>query len=118
MPGYAEFQVRPQPEAVEWASVTLPTQRGPIGAAFRTIGERTDVGVHVPGNSTASVFVPASAAASDTVYVDGEAVPAERVRGYLRVDGVGSGCHTLSTVSGREVSRDKRLQAVCVPGQR
>lgn len=69
----------------------------------------------MPGNSTASVFVPASAAASDTVYVDGEAVLAEPVRGYLRVDGVGSGCQTAS---GSEVSRDKRLQAVCAPGQR
>ena len=112
-PGYGEFTVRPQPQSVEWASVTLPTLKGRIGAAFHTAGDRTDVGVFVPGNTVASVYVPAGASTSDHVYVDGVAAPAMRERGYLRVDGVAAGCHTLSTGSGIGPSQDQRLTAVC-----
>ena len=112
-PGYGEFTVRPQPQSVEWASVTLPTLKGRIGAAFHTAGDWTDVGVFVPGNTVASVYVPAGASTSDHVYVDGVAAPAMRERGYLRVDGVAAGCHTLSTGSGIGPSQDQRLTAVC-----
>lgn len=115
-PGYAAFSVRPQPAALDWASVTLPTLKGRIGAAFHSVNGRTDVGVSVPGNTEASVFVPADGAVAGTVYLDGEAVQAENVRGYLRVDGVGTGCHTLSTAPGREPSQDKRLRAICPVG--
>lgn len=112
-PGYATYDVRPQPESVDWAHVTLPTLRGSIGAAFHSVGGRTDVGVHVPGNAVASVFVPAGEAAEDVVYVDGRAVDAERERGYLRVDGVTAGCHVLSTVAGSAPREDERLAATC-----
>ena len=115
-PGYGEFTVRPQPQPVEWASVTLPTLKGRIGAAFHTTGDRTDVGVFVPGNTVASVYVPAGASTSDRVYVDGAATPATRDRDYLRVDDVAAGCHTLSTSPGSEPGQDERLSAVCSAG--
>jgi hypothetical protein len=54
------------------------------------------VGAHIPGNTGASVYVPAAGVESDTVYVDGEPVAAEWDRGYLRIDAVTSGCHRCS----------------------
>ncbi|THI95796.1 hypothetical protein E7Z54_18220, partial [Nocardioides sp.] len=112
-PGYGTFDVRPQPQSVTWASVTLPTLKGRIGAAFHTVEGRTDVGVVVPGNTVASVHVPAGATTEDVVYVDGRATPAVRERGYLRVDGVASGCHVFSTASGGDPKDDERLKAIC-----
>jgi alpha-L-rhamnosidase len=112
-PGYSTFAVRPQPQSVDWASVTLPTLKGRIGAAFHTTGGRTDVGAFVPGNTVASVYVPEAGAASAVVYVDGRATAAVRERGYLRVDGVASGCHVFSTAPGGAPKDDERLTAVC-----
>ena len=83
-PGYGTFDVRPQPESVEWAHLTLPTLKGGIGAAFHTVGVRTDVGVYVPGNTVAAVYVPVGDKTGNVVYVDGVAAEAVRQRGYLR----------------------------------
>ena len=110
-PGYAAFDVRPQPGGVDWASVTVPTLKGRIGAAFHTVGNRTDVGAYVPGNTVASVYLPAEASA--TVYLDGHAVSAVPDRGYLRVDGVHAGCHVLSTSPGGGPKDDERLTSIC-----
>lgn len=112
-PGYVTFDVRPQPQSVTWASATLPTLKGRIGAAFHTHDGRTDVGVFVPGNTAASVYVPAGDAAADTVYVDGRARSAVQERGYLRVDDVASGCHVFSTAPGGAPKDDERLTSVC-----
>lgn len=112
-PGYGTFAIRPQPRSVAWASVTLPTLKGRIGAAFHTVDGRTDVAAFVPGNTVSSVYVPAGDTRSNVVYVDGRWTRAVRERGYLRVDGVGSGCHVLSTAPGREPKHDERLTAVC-----
>ena len=112
-PGYGVFTIRPQAQSVEWASITLPTLKGRIGAAFHTVGHRTDVGAYVPGNTVASIYVPVGASTADTVYVDGVPVPATRERGYLRVDDVTAGCHTLSTEPGKAPQQDKHLTAVC-----
>lgn len=112
-PGYATYDVRPQPQGVEWASVTVPTLKGGIGVAFHTRGGRTDVGVAVPGNTVASVYVPAADARKDAVYVDGRRVEATRERGYLRVDDVEPGCHLLSTEQHNRGWRDRHLTAIC-----
>ncbi|HWV57272.1 MAG TPA: family 78 glycoside hydrolase catalytic domain [Longimicrobiales bacterium] len=95
-PGYATFDVRPRPHPVEWAYVTVPTLRGTIGAAFHTLEGRTDVAVSVPGNTTARVYVPATAEADGVVYVNGVATTATYEGGALRVDNIPAGCHVIS----------------------
>ena len=115
-PGYATFDVRPQPKAVEWAGVRLPTLKGSIGAAHHTVGDRTDVGVHVPGNTVARVSVPGADPATRVVYVDGVATDATYERGYLRVDDVPAGCHVLSLEPGDGPGQDPRLTGVCPDG--
>ncbi|RYC07146.1 family 78 glycoside hydrolase catalytic domain [Nocardioides zhouii] len=116
-PGYATFDVRPQPDAVEWAGVRLPTLKGSIGAAHHTVGDRTDVGVNIPGNTTARVFVPgATEGGEPVVYVDGRATAATYERGYLRVDDVTAGCHVLSLAPGEAPGLDAHLTDVCPAG--
>jgi alpha-L-rhamnosidase len=112
-PGYTTFTVRPQPRSVAWATVTLPTLKGRIGAAFHAVDGRTDVGAYIPGNTTASVHVPAGGATSDAVYLDGRRVAARRDGSYLRVDGVASGCHVFSTERGGAPKDDERLTSIC-----
>ncbi|PKH44294.1 Alpha-L-rhamnosidase N-terminal domain-containing protein [Nocardioides alpinus] len=57
--GYGEFQVKPQAGDLADASITVPTVRGRISAAFEhdTRG-RMELSVTVPGNTTATVQVP------------------------------------------------------------
>lgn len=57
--GYSEFQVKPQPGDLAHASITVPTVRGQISAAFEHDDRgRTELSVTVPGNSSATVHVP------------------------------------------------------------
>ena len=112
-PGYATYEVRPQPAGVDWANVNVPTLKGDIGAAFHTRERRTDVAVDVPGNTAATVYVPASGPSHDIVYVDGRRVRAKREGGYLRVDSVGRGCHVLSTERRSRPGHDRRLTSIC-----
>ena len=116
-PGYATFDVRPQPASVEWAGVRLPTLKGSIGAAHHTVGDRTEVGVNVPGNTVAREFVPGGGEESDpVVFVDGIETPAVADRGYLRVDDVAAGCHVFSLEPGDGPGLDEHLTSVCPDG--
>lgn len=57
--GYGEFQVKPQAGDLASASITVPTVRGPISAAFdHDARGRTELSVTVPGNTSATVHVP------------------------------------------------------------
>ena len=114
--GYDTFDVKPQADSLDWAHVTVPTLKGSIGAAFHAAGDGVDVGVSVPGNSQARVFVPGATAATTQVYVDGRATPATYVEGYARVDAVAPGCHVLSLAPGAAPGQDARLTGVCADG--
>jgi alpha-L-rhamnosidase len=116
-PGYSTFDVKPQPDSVTWAHATLPTLKGRIGVAFHTVGVRTDVSVHVPGNTRARVYLPGAVAGDDTAFVDGVETKAEYSDGYLRIDGLDPGCHLVSQTAGRPGVPDPRLSGIC-PGGR
>ncbi|QWC86245.1 glycoside hydrolase family 78 protein [Nocardioidaceae bacterium] len=115
-PGYRTFDVRPQADRLDWANVTVPSVRGHIGAAYDRVGDRVDVGVHVPANSTATVALPKVPAGTETVYVDGVATPVKVTGGYAEVADVGPGCHVLSTQRGVAVADNERLTTVCPSG--
>lgn len=118
-PGYATFEVRPQPGGVSWAHITVPTPKGGIGAAFRTAADgHVDVTVTVPPNTTADVCLPSATttahgspqgaahasghgAAGAFAYLDGHRARAAYDNGCLRVTGVQPGHHVLTTTPGR-----------------
>lgn len=65
-PGYEAFQVKPQPGDLASSSITVPTVRGSIGAAFEhDAAGAMQLKVTVPGNSTATVHVPLTDDADD-----------------------------------------------------
>ena len=117
--GYDTFDVKPQADSLDWAHVTVPTLRGSIGAAFdKTAGGTaagTDVGVQVPGNTVARVFVPSAEPVTE-VYVDGRATPASYADGYAVVDDVAAGCHVLSVAPGAGPGENARLTGICPDG--
>jgi alpha-L-rhamnosidase len=112
-PGWRTFTVQPQTGDQEYGSVTVPTVRGTIGVAFQRTAGRTDLGVQVPGNSTATVSVPTAGSRTlGTVFVDRRAVRADVSGGWASVE-VEPGCHTVSVVPNSRANTDERLAEVC-----
>lgn len=58
-PGFSEFEVRYQTAGLRSASITVPTVKGGITAAFDTSGKTAEYSVTVPANTKAEVFIPA-----------------------------------------------------------
>jgi alpha-L-rhamnosidase len=112
-PGYARFRVEPRPGTLEYATVTIPTVRGKIGAAFNN--SSTDVfqlAVQIPGNTAATVRIPAKSATT-TLYVDGVAQLATSDNGYTEIQTLGHGCHLVSEVPMTLSLADARLAGIC-----
>ncbi|WP_328635868.1 family 78 glycoside hydrolase catalytic domain [Streptomyces canus] len=113
-PGYRTFQVKPQPTSVTWANATVPTAQGTIGAAYDTTsGGRVDIGVNVPANTTALVYLPGASAGTTSVYMDGNSVAATYDNGFMRVDDVQPGCHIITSSSSSTPYSDTKLTGIC-----
>ncbi|MDP3889821.1 family 78 glycoside hydrolase catalytic domain [Nocardioides sp.] len=112
-PGYATFEVKPQPGDLDHGTVTVPSVRGPIGAAFtRGTDDVIRVGVQVPGNTEAAVSVPVPED-TEVVYVNLVAHEVEAVDGYATIEGLERGCYVISAESSAAVLDDERLTGVC-----
>jgi hypothetical protein len=116
-PGYDTLDIKPQPGTISWAHITSPSVKGEIGAAFDTVGSRTDVGVWVPANSIARVFVPNVASGTTSIYEDGLSTGGTVADGYFEVDNVQPGCHvfTIQAADTATAYSDTKLTGVC-PG--
>ncbi|MFD8811406.1 discoidin domain-containing protein [Streptomyces sp. NPDC059627] len=57
-PGYATWEVRPQPADVDWATGQLPTPHGPLGVEWENGARSFRLTVHVPGHTRGSVAFP------------------------------------------------------------
>ncbi|TVR55157.1 MAG: alpha-L-rhamnosidase [Spirochaetaceae bacterium] len=101
-PGFEKIRIVPQPGALAWADITVPTIRGPVRVAFNNDGasREGERGFHVelelPGNTTTVVGVPRGPGRSAALIVDGRRVFAREERGTLYVDGIGSGRHSIT----------------------
>jgi alpha-L-rhamnosidase-like protein/F5/8 type C domain-containing protein len=107
-PGFATWTVRPHPGTVSWAQGRLPTPHGPLTVHWR-IGEKNGdpsftLQITAPAGTTGQVSVPV-ASSSPTVRVNGQvalkgtkasAFNARRVGGYVVLDGIGAGQHTIT----------------------
>ena len=104
-PGFAAFDVKPQPGPVLRGAATLPTAAGPVGIAFEQGGEAPGTArstlaltLSVPGGSTARALLPLwSCATGMLVTLDGLPAEWQAVGDYAAVAGIGPGEHRLAT---------------------
>ena len=97
-PGFATFDVKPQPGPVLSGSATAPTVRGDITVAFEQTlpsGGCFDLNLVVPGGASARAFLPRYGA-TIAVKVDGAVVPSTVSGDYAYVV-VGAGAHSLTS---------------------
>lgn len=57
-PGYATWEVRPNPGDVAWAQGQLPTPQGPLSVSWQNTGNTFRLDVDVPDGTRASVALP------------------------------------------------------------
>lgn len=111
--GYARFRVKPQPGDLTHATVTVPTVRGRIGAAFNYDSDKQlQLAVQVPGNAKADLSIPV-AKGTTSVYVNNVAVIVQPSGGYATVPDVGAGCQLVSVKANSQVQTDEQLLSVC-----
>jgi hypothetical protein len=61
-PGYAHFEVYPQPAQLAWATLSLPTTRGKILLCFNQTASVFNASLTIPQGSTARVCLPPATA--------------------------------------------------------
>lgn len=110
-PGFAKVLIQPQPGSLSHAEGRVPTIEGPVHVAFRNVqGEPFVLHVEIPPGMTARIGIPCRRRGARAVVIDGLAVPAELKAGFLFVDGVGSGRHSVEDGMRRLQTADRRLQ--------
>jgi Bacterial alpha-L-rhamnosidase 6 hairpin glycosidase domain/Bacterial alpha-L-rhamnosidase C-terminal domain len=102
--GYATFDVVPHPGDLTWAQGVVPTPHGSISTSWQATSGGFTLHTTVPRSGRARLAVPTSGARS-VVRLDGRVVwdgrhavggaHASSDGGYVYVDGVGQGSHTL-----------------------
>ncbi len=102
-PGFKTIRIQPViRDGLTWATGSYASMQGRVATTWKTQGSRLSLEVVVPGNTTATVYVPAKDAASVTE--SGKAV--DKVEGvkFLRMEKdaavyeVGSGTYTFASV--------------------
>jgi hypothetical protein len=106
-PGFATWLVRPHPGSITWARGQVPTPHGPLSVQWQTGPKHGSpsftLRVTAPAGTSGQIAVPANAMAD--VRLDGRPVrsgtaPAASNAlisgGYLVLDGVGAGTHTIT----------------------
>ncbi len=95
-PGFEEIIIKPQPGSLKWARATVPTIRGAVYVSFDTDSSGFDLRITLPGNMTASVYLPATGG-DGIVHYNGKKVRGNADGSFLRLDGIGGGQHFFST---------------------
>jgi hypothetical protein len=101
VPGYGHFLIRPAVVAnVTWAKGQYDSSHGPIACSWKRTDQTFELDVTVPANTTATVYVPATAAAAvregGRPAAESEGVRFERMEGDRAVFTVGSGKYVFS----------------------
>lgn len=92
-PGFEHFQIKPQPTGLDWASITVPSIKGPIEVAFKRHENALELTVDIPANTTATVYVPLEGLVDALVRWNDRSVKGTIEGDYLIVPNVGSGQH-------------------------
>ena len=95
-PGFEEILIQPQPGALTFAELTLPTIRGPVMVRFNNDpGKAFHLEINLPANTTARIALPDLNRADPTVIVDGAPVFGHKEGSFVYIEGIGSGHHTF-----------------------
>ncbi|MER6208685.1 alpha-L-rhamnosidase C-terminal domain-containing protein [Streptomyces sp. NPDC001642] len=102
-PGFATWEVRPQPAGVDWATGQLPTPHGPLGVEWENSARVFRLTVKVPRNTEGSVVLPGDArglrvSAGRRTLWDGRRSSSRDVSvvdGAVTVSGLGAGDHSF-----------------------
>jgi hypothetical protein len=94
--GYSQFIIQPE-LGVTLSSVqgVVPTIRGPVSIQASNATGLFQLLVTIPGNTTATVMLPAQGATSPVVLFDGSVATSVLSNNWLIVTNVGSGRHAL-----------------------
>jgi alpha-L-rhamnosidase len=96
-PQYEELLIMPLDfgNRLDWAKGTIATDRGPIAVKWRRGTSIYEIRVMLPVNVTARIAMPRGSASKLSVLLDGVETRAAVEGGYLVIEGVGSGEHTI-----------------------
>lgn len=94
--GYGRVLIQPQlGHTLEWAEGTIPTIRGPVFIRAENSANGFRLQVKIPGNVTATVKLPTKGLSSPTAIVDGQVVAGSVSNGWLTLEDLGPGQHSL-----------------------
>ncbi|MBN1560168.1 family 78 glycoside hydrolase catalytic domain [candidate division KSB1 bacterium] len=93
-PGFATLRVKPQIADLAFARAKVPTIRGAVHVLAQQDAQIYRLEVTVPGNCTATVYVPVFTE-SQNINVNGKEVRATKEGKFLYVKNVGAGVHTI-----------------------
>ena len=104
-PGYSKIIIYPHPptpgskrehEPIRWVKAHYDSIHGRVGSEWRRIGNKFELNVEVPANTTATIHVPALSAEA----IEESGRPLSRVEGvkFLREE---NGCFVMSVQSGK-----------------
>ena len=97
--GFGRMQIKPQPDTLTHAELTLPTIRGTVEVAFDNHPQRFAMSVSLPAGTTADILLPLPNGIDlkrSTLQADGQTVRISPEQGFTRIAHVGSGTHTIT----------------------
>jgi hypothetical protein len=94
-PGFKKIQIKPQIGDLEFASLTMPTVRGPVSVSVEQSALSDRYVIEIPANTTAKVYISTNAIPGNTVNVDGIDMQGVTSDGFIVFDDIGSGEHTF-----------------------
>jgi hypothetical protein len=94
-PGFGKVLVQPQLGSLSFIEGTVPTIRGPIFIRADRDTNNFKLRLHLPGNVSATVMLPAAGLSEPVALVDGDVVSGTLTNGWLILEGITAGHHAL-----------------------
>lgn len=93
-PGFHKFEVRPQIGDLPYASIRVPTVKGAIVVSLGQNREAYEAEITVPANTKATVYLPAVAGGTDTLFINSQKSNFPLEDGCFTIE-LGAGTHRL-----------------------
>lgn len=97
-PGWDSFEIKPQIADLKHAVITVPTIKGSIKASYSQSENIFETTVSIPGNTSASVYMPLRQGKKYQVMLNGYPIKTKNVNDLVVVQGLGAGDHTLKII--------------------